>query len=97
MATQQSYDNLVDQKNEIELSLARTILTQLEKKTISFSQAQTMARFIVERIDDATTEDTLIRFLQTLAKQWEIFSTTYEFYKIHSNDEKHLNRYAYAK
>lgn len=81
-------DNFVSNKKEIELSLARTLLTQIEKKSFTFKKAQEIARFIVDKLDNLTTPKKLLDFLHGLSTRWVIFFTTYEFYKMRLAQEK---------
>lgn len=74
--------NFAEQKNEIEVSLARTILTQLDKKAVTFDQAQEMARFILSQIDTINNIDQMSSFLQNLSKKWPVFESTAGFYKL---------------
>ncbi len=74
--------NFEAQKKEIELSLARTILTKIEKKIITFKEGQEIARFIVDRLDNVRGEEKFLVFLNDLAKQWDIFATTRDLYRI---------------
>lgn len=85
--TQQNKD-FSGQKKEIELSLARTILTQLDKRVITFEQASEIARHIVSKLESATDEKKLLDLLQEIAKRWDIFSTTHGFYKMRLHEEK---------
>lgn len=87
----QGNDTFLDKKNQIELSLARTILTQLEKKAISFEKAQEIAGFINLYVDDIRNPSQLTSFLRDLSLQWNMFETVYQFYNIHEGDKKHLS------
>lgn len=76
-----------EQKNEIELSLARTILTQLEQDKISYEQSQEMARYILDGMETATNPQTLLTFLQTLSAKWQMFESTVGLYRLKVKDE----------
>ncbi len=76
-----------EQKNEIELSLARTILTQLEQQKISYEESQDIARFILAGVDNAPDHQSLLSFLQTLVAKWPVFESTYGLYRLKVKDE----------
>ena len=75
-------------KKEIEVSLTRTILTQLDKENITSLEAQEMARYILGEIDIADTMDKMLFFLQTLSKRWPVFESIAGFYKIRVKEAK---------
>lgn len=82
--------DFVRAKNEIELSLARTLVTKIEKKIITFDKGQEIARFIVDKLDSLKTPKKLSHFLQELSDQWDIFSTTHAFYKLRLDQDHKL-------
>lgn len=88
-----SQKDFLNKKKEIELSLARTILTQVEKRAITFDKAREMARFIVDRLEGLTTPKKLADFLSDLSEKWNVFGTLYEFYKMRLEEEKELSNF----
>ena len=86
-----------DQKKGIELSLARTILTQLEKKMFTFAKTQEISRFIVDKLDELTTPKKLLDFLHVLSSRWAIFTTIHAFYKMRLEEEKEMSKFNYQK
>lgn len=81
-----------DQKNEIGLSVTRTILTQLEKNLIPFAQGQEMARFVLDGIDKTGTPDELLAFLEQLTKKWDLFATVYELFKLRLREQAQIEK-----
>lgn len=79
-----------DQKNEIGLSVARTILTQLEKNLIPFDDGKTMSRFVLDGIDKATNADELLAFLQKLTGKWDLFATVYELFRLRLREQAQI-------
>lgn len=79
-----------DQKNEIGMSLARTVLTQLEKDLIPFAQGQEMSRFVLEGIDKTTNADELLVFLEKLTKKWDLFATIHELFKLRLREQAQI-------
>lgn len=70
------------QKKEIELSIIRTVLTQLEKQTITYDQSREIARYILLHIDEVNTSEQLLTFLQALALKWNIFESLKGLYRL---------------
>jgi len=83
-------ENFEEQKREIELSLARILLTQLQKKTITFEECQEIAKYILEGIPVVGNSEELLEFLKIISQQFSIFETTYGFYKCRIDDDKKL-------
>jgi len=79
-----------DQKNEIGLSVTRTILTQLEKNLIPFAQGQEMARYVLDGIDKTANADELLAFLGKLTKRWDLFATIYELFKLRLREQAQI-------
>lgn len=69
-------------KNELELSLARTILTQLDTGAITHGQSQQISQYILARIDEAVDPQGILLFLQDLSQKWNMFETLFNFFKI---------------
>jgi len=82
--------SFVDQKNEIGLSVTRTILTQVEKKLISFEQSQEMAQYVLGGIDKTTTAQALLEFLQKLTEKWDLFATIYELFRLRLREQAQI-------
>lgn len=78
--------DFVVQKKEIELSLARTILTQLESKAITYQQSQEIAKFIVLHINNTSNTQQLLAFLQSLALKWNFFQGIYDLYRLKAGE-----------
>ncbi len=68
-------DDFQRHKEEIELSLARTIYTQLDKDTLSYDQCREIAQFVLERIDEVNDETSLMVFLEELSIKWPLFES----------------------
>jgi len=83
-------ENFEEQKREIELSLARILLTQLQKKTITFEECQEIAKYILEGIPVVGNSEELLEFLKIISQQFSIFETTYGFYKCRIDDDKKM-------
>lgn len=79
-----------DQKKEIELSIARTIVTQVKNGNIEFATGQQIAQYTLEHIDTTKTGEDLVMFLGDLAKKWPIFATLHELFKVRMNETKHI-------
>lgn len=79
------------QKDEVELSLARTVLTQIEKENLSYSESQEIAKEILSQIDDIKETRQLLIFLRTLSQRWKIFENLFELYKLKMNEIKVKN------
>lgn len=79
-----SFEN---QKKEIELSLARILLTQLQKKTFTFQESQKIANYLLEGLDSVENSDQLLEFLKIISKEFPVFGTTYGFYKLRREEE----------
>lgn len=82
--------NFEDQKNEIGLSVTRTILTQLEKDLLPFEEGKQMAAYVLEGIDKTTTADELLQFLQKLTEKWDLFATIYELFKLRLREQAQI-------
>jgi len=67
--------NFEDQKSEIELALARTVYTQLEKEEFDYEQAREVAGFILDNLDEVTNQQQLLLFLESLALKWSVFES----------------------
>lgn len=83
----QNVNSFDSEIKEIELSLSRVILTQLEKGTITYDQSREIARYILSQIDDIKNSSQLLVFLQSLYQKWNFFESTYGLYKLRMNDE----------
>lgn len=79
--------NFEEQKNQIEVSLARILLTQLQKKTLAFKKCQEIASYLLEGLDSVKNSDQLLEFLQIISKEFPVFGTTYGFYKLRREEE----------
>ena len=84
--------SLAEQKREVEKSLARTTLTQIEKGTISFAQGQEIANFILQKIDQITTEEELVSFVYEMSEKWPIFDTIKEVVRLRMNESKEVEK-----
>lgn len=78
----QKNDNLDDVLKEVELSLARTLLVQLDKGAITYEQSQEIARYILSEIDKVKDSGQLLTFLQELTGKWNIFENTRGLYRL---------------
>lgn len=85
-------EDFESQKNGIELSLARTLLTQLQKKTMTFEKCQSIAKDILEGMNTTTNPHELLEFLQVISREYPIFETAYGFYKLRINDEEKMQQ-----
>jgi len=88
----QNTNNFDSEIKEIELSLSRVILTQLEKGTIAYDQSREIAQYILSQIDDIKNSNQLLIFLQNLNQKWIFFESTYGLYKLRMNDEIKTNQ-----
>lgn len=89
-----NFGNFETQKKEIELSLARTLLTKCNKEQITFKQMQEIAGYIRLYIDDIRSARQMVSFLKDLSSQWDIFKTLYEFYKLHQGEKNRYHKFA---
>jgi len=92
MDMDQNANTLDSEIKEIELSLSRVILTQLEKGTITHDQSRKIAQYILSQIDDIKNSSQLLIFLQNLNQKWIFFESTYGLYKLRMNDEIKTNQ-----
>ncbi len=68
-------------KNILEKELAQTLLEMAERKTISFSDIEPIAKEIVGDFDKISNETELINFLEKIKQKWPFFSTLLGKYK----------------
>lgn len=69
-------------KNEVEVSLTRTLLTQIENGGIPYEDAQSIARYILLHIDKVATHNDLLVFIQGLTAKWQMFESLLGLYKM---------------
>lgn len=82
-----SLPSFEEQKNEVELSLARTIVTHLEQQKIAFEESQAIAQYILDGMHTATTPAQLLSFMQTLSAKWPMFESVAGLYRLKVKDE----------
>ncbi|HLD01296.1 MAG TPA: hypothetical protein VJC10_00305 [Patescibacteria group bacterium] len=86
MANLQLDESFAKQKKDIELSLARTMLTFIEKGTYTYEQSQEIARFILREIGLAKTPEQVLSFLEKLTLKWPVFENLRGLYRIKVKD-----------
>lgn len=77
-----------DQKKEIELSIARTIVTQVKNGNLTFEIGQEIAKYTLAHIDTTKTQEDLVLFLEDLSKKWDVFATLHELFRGRMNEVK---------
>lgn len=81
-------DQFKREKEEVELSLARTIYTQLEQGTLPYKDAQKIAQFVLSRAEKIKNREQLFLMLDEMAKQWPIFETIRGLFKLKMADQQ---------
>lgn len=79
-------DEFEKKKKEIELELAKTILTLVEAQKITFAQSQEIARYILSRMEEVRTIQDLILLLSEVSGKWEGFKEIYELRSMRVGD-----------
>lgn len=74
------------EKQNLEISLARTIYTQLDQKALSYDEATEISRDILLKIDDVTNKEEMMSFLEELTQKWKIFGTINDLLKLKTTD-----------
>jgi len=60
-------------QNDFELQLAKVLLDEIQKGTVSFEDGRTIARHILLRLPALKDSKTRMDFLRELALKWKIF------------------------
>jgi hypothetical protein len=79
-------------KNEVKASLLQSIISGLEKKTLSLAQMKASANYILDNIEKIKNYSQFMTFMDDLKTKWPIFKNSYDLYsnKFYQEKEKQV-------
>lgn len=75
-------------KNEVKASLLQTIISGLEKKTLSLVEMKTSANYILDHIEKIKNYSQFMVFMDDLNNKWSVFKDVYKIYSNRFYQEK---------
>lgn len=81
-------DDFSAQKEEIQTRIVEAMISALEKQEVNPEEISTIAAFVLDEIDKATTQEELLQFLRDLSSKWTIFTPVLVIESGEARDEK---------